>query len=206
MSVLIFGGISLIGVTLILLDRYIALTLHLRYQVIVTTQKVVYVVLSLWVVALFLTWPVYILLPVAVYPLGFSGATICFFTAIVLYFKMYRIIRRHRNQIRAQTITGNSTEIAQKARTKSIKTSVWAQLIFLLCWFPLALLAILRPWVIKSLGEKVFSNLFRFTLTLFLSKSLANPVLYCWRVREIRAAVVKAAVRLSTICHWQKRG
>lgn len=200
--VLVFGGISLIGVTLILLDRYVALLLHLRYPVLITTRKAVFLVLALWISGLFLPWPMYILIPSnTVELIGTIGAFICFITWIAVYCKMYRIIRRHRNQIKAQTMTGNSTEIAQKARAKSIRTSFWVQFVFILCWLPLVLVTLLKLCINRNFSEKIFTYLFRFSLTVFLSKSLANPILYCWRVREIRTAVFKISKKLGVLCY-----
>lgn len=204
--ILIFGGISLVGVILIQCDRYIALLLHLRYLVVITTRKTIVMVFSLWIAALiFIPLIVYKLSHQLIVLIGSISALICLIESIYIYYSMYKIIKRHRNQIRAQSMTGNSTEIAQKGRAKSIKTSVWVQFIFILCWLPLVVVAILKRTLITNFGKETFAHLFRFSMTVFMSKSLANPILYCYRVENIRRAVLKASRRFGKVCYQRRK-
>ena len=108
----------------------------------------------------------------------------------MLYFKIYFAVRHHRNQIQAlqeQQVAQNSHTANASRLRKSAVGVFYVYLVFWLCYVPqfcsFALFAIT--------GTSTGLNAFLMTSTtfLFLNSSL-NPVVYCWKMRNIRRAVV----------------
>jgi len=181
---------SLLGVLAISVDRFLAIHLHLRYQELVTHKRVVAVVISIWLLSvslpLTLLWisiKIYSLIRLFLVVIGFLLTT-------VVYIKIYFAARRHKNQMQALQVQGGAqnSEIANFASLiKSVVGVFYVYLVFLVCYLPLfismAAFGISGPSI--SLKR---SFLFSWTL-LFLNSSL-NPVIYCWKMRHIRRALM----------------
>ena len=184
-----FSAASFFGVIALSGDRFLAVHLHLRYQELVTPKRVVAVVISIWVFSLlqslFYLW----LSPDISYFVFTVFGVVCLAFLAMLYFKIYFTVRRHRNQIRAlhvQQIAQND-QITHAARLRKSAGGVfYVYLVFLLCSLPqFCSFAIVLTSDLSTVVN-VFS-LSSVTL-LFLNSSL-NPVIYCWKMRQIRRAV-----------------
>ena len=180
---------SFMGVMALSGDRFLAVHLHLRYQELVTHKRVVAVVISIWVFSLFQS----------LFYLWVSSDITCFVFAVIgviglvfsamLYFKIYFTVRRHRNQIRAlhvQQIAQND-EITDAARLRKSAVGVfYVYLVFLLCWLPSVCSFTVVVICDLSTGVKAF---FMSSVTLLFLNSSLNPVIYSWKMRQIRRAV-----------------
>lgn len=91
-------AVSFLIVLLLSVDRFLAGHLHLRYHEIVTVRRVTLFVCFLWagsgVVASLEVWQAGYFEVIAA-----PVACICFLANAVLYFKIYRVVRRHQLQI-----------------------------------------------------------------------------------------------------------
>ena len=190
LTLYLFIAASFSGVVALSGDRFLAVHLHLRYQELVTHKRVVAVVISIWVLSVF-----YSLLNLWVpknifYIMCAITGTVWLIVSAMLYLKIYFAVRRHRDQIQALQVhqLAQNDQIANADRlTKSAVGVFYVYLVFLLCYLPqfcsFAVVAIFN----LSAGIKVFS-ISSITL-LFLNSSL-NPVIYCWKLRHIRHAVM----------------
>ena len=96
-----FCGVSLLIVTVLSVDRYLALHFHLRYTTLVTNSRVGYTVLIIWLVN-FLSSGFYFWNDL-VYHLILAVLTgICLVISTFTYIKIYRLVRQHHLQIQAQ--------------------------------------------------------------------------------------------------------
>ena len=96
-----FCGLSLLIVTALSVDRYLALHFHLRYTTLVTNSRVGYTVLIIWLVN-FLSSGFYFWNDL-VYHLILAVLTgICLVISTFTYIKIYRLVRQHHLQIQAQ--------------------------------------------------------------------------------------------------------
>ena len=190
MSGYLFSLASFLGVLAVSVDRFLALHLHLRYQELVTYKRVVTVVISIWVlsafVSLMILWASLNTISLIISVTGICG----FIVTIVVYIRIYLIVRRHKNQI--QSLQG--FEISQSfERTKFtciLKSTVgvfYVYLVFLASYLPYAVCLILMGINGSNIALKKVA-LFSMTL-IFLNSSL-NPVIYCWKMRHIRHAIV----------------
>jgi len=183
----LFSAASLSGVMALSTDRFLAIHLHLRYQELVTHKRVVAVVISIWVFSAFLSlFHLWVSRNIFYMLVAIIGVVYLVFSAM-FYSKIYFAVRRHRYQVQAQQVAQND-QLANAARLRKSAVAVfYVYLVFLLCYLPkICSLAVV---VISdfSPGVTVFSS--AATTLLFLNSSL-NPVIYCWRMRHIRRAVL----------------
>ena len=182
---LLFVFASFFGVCALAVDRFLAIHLHLRYQDLVTHKRVVAVVSSVWVLSalialLALKW---------IRILAYIFATIhivCYITTGLFYCKIYAVIRRHANQINALQQSAQNEDMASAARLrKTVVATFYAYLVFLVCYLPIFCIG-----VAKVHGETPLLSLFwEFSYTFVHLNSSLNPLIYCWKMRNIRQTV-----------------
>ena len=190
-SLYLFSAASFSGVMGLSGDRFLALHLHLRYQEFVTYKRVVAVVISIWVFsALFSLFCLRVSTDISQAVVPIIGV-VCLIFSAVLYCKIYLVVRLHRNQIQALQVhqTGQNDEMANTARLrKSAMGAFYVYFVFLLCNFPqFCIFAVVEISGLNT-GVKVF---FIFSTTLLFLNSSLNPVIYCWKIRQIRRAVLE---------------
>ena len=193
----LFSAASFSGVLAVSVDRFLAIHLHLRYQELVTHKRVVAVVISIWMLCLFLPFLMFSV-PLDIYSLfnGIYGVTGLIFTSMI-YVKLYLAVRRHKNQIQTQQIqeVAQADEVANFASLiKSAVGIFYVYVVFLLCYLPYLISLVVTETKGSGIVLKQFS-LFGFTLA-YLSSSL-NPVIYCWKMRHIRHAVMNILRNMS---------
>ena len=190
----LFSLASFLGVMALSVDRFLAIHLHLRYQELVTHKRVVAVVISIWVFSLPLP-PVLSLFGresfrrVAFVFLAII-AIVCFSSSAMLYYKIYSAVRRHSNQIQAlqiQQVAQNSEMTNFARRRKSALGTFYVYLLFLLCYLPQACTLVVVT--ISGVSTSV-KALYICSMTVMLLNSSLNPVIYCWKMRNIRRATI----------------
>lgn len=182
-------GVSLGTMAAISVDRYQALNYHLRYADLVTVRRAVYVSTTIWVIALFLSclqlWSENKHLFAIV-----VGIVVCILVSTFCYIKLYQIVRQHRRQIRAQrqAVDGFMSErnLNMVQSKKSAKNTFIYYICMILCYSPVFVSAFT-----KAIFPKHWTIAWTLTDTVAFMNSCINPFLYCWRVRELRKAVLK---------------
>jgi len=187
----LFSAASFFGVIALSVDRFLAIHLHLRYQELVTHKRVVAAVISNWVFSAFVSlfnWRVSTNITSVVFAI-IGG--MCLAVSAALYFKIYFIVRRHRVQIQAlqiQQVTQNGEEMANIARLRgSAIGTFYVYLLALLCNLPQFCSFAVVANSELSTGIKAFDIS---SGTLMLMNSSLNPVIYCWKMRHVRSAVM----------------
>lgn len=175
---------SFMTVTSIGVDRMLALQLHLRYQAQVTVLRAARVVIFIRVFSgIFGTTKLWITAGLCE---TFSSATIVSLLVVnfVVYLKIYLIVRRHHKQIQQQRQAINQNSLSVR---KFQKTALNTFLVFILlacCYMP-------HTVVLKmaAAGVSIAPRIYSTTITFICLNSSLNPVLHCWRDREIRTAI-----------------
>ena len=185
-----FSLASFLGVVAVSVDRFLAIHLHLRYQELVTHKRVFALVISIWLFSVLFPCLVFWVSRDILLPIEFSIAGFCLLLTAVAYIRIYLAVRRHRNEIQTQQVQDEAEggEIANFARlVKSAVGLFYVYVVLLICYLPyvvgLAAIELNGP----SIPLKRFS-LFSWTLV-YLNSSL-NPVIYCWKMRHIRHAIM----------------
>ena len=177
--------VSFFGVTALSADRFLAIHLHLRYQELVTHKRVVAVVILLWIFSAILTSLSFFiqktLLALAVL------LVVCFISTTLFYAKIYMAIQRHKNQIQALQVARNR-EIVNAARLRKFAVGTFhVYIVFLVCYLPNICILVA---ILTSGQSTLITHLSPFGFTLVLLNSSLNPLIYCWKMRHIRHAVM----------------
>lgn len=95
-------GVSLICVTAVSVDRYLALYLHLRYKQLVTNIRVIVLLVLTWLlVALVLLTRLWF--PSLIDRMATAVGSICILVTSGCFFRIYLVLRYHHRKIRIQT-------------------------------------------------------------------------------------------------------
>ena len=188
----VFGLGSFLGVTALSADRFLAMYLHLRYQELVTHKRVIAAVISVWVFCLFISlarqWP---WTPgIIIFVIFVTTFASCLVALAILNYKIFAAVRRHQRQIQTLQVQGiaQNAEMASVGRVrKSAVTSIYIYLVFLLCYLPITLVLVMRDVHKSPLLSVLLMESGR--AIAFLNSSL-NPLIYCWRMRDIRHNVM----------------
>ena len=185
----ILSGVSLHTLSAVSIDRLLALTLHLRYNSIVTVPRVFQTVFVFWIFSIIgvmlrfwmsnSAWS-----SVLVIILLLTFMAIAFSTA-----KIFHIVRRHQRQINEQNMAALSFQTNTVNALKCKKSAVTVLYIYgllFICSLPFDVTVISE----LSLGyTKSVKVAYGCVVTAVFINSLLNPLVYCWRIREIQQAV-----------------
>ena len=192
---------SFLTINLIAIDRVLAIFLHLRYRELVTSKRVAVSLALLWMISVVAAF-VYISFPnqnnIIVATVEFVGLLV----TTVGYVRIYKVVKYHQNQIQGQRqwqVQNNQVQNNQEIREtlqqkKSTINAIFVHIIFLACFLPNLCCMILVRADDFRLSFLAASHVSGF---LVLLNSSLNPVVYCWRYREIRE-IVKALLKKRT--------
>ncbi|XP_078345498.1 melanocyte-stimulating hormone receptor-like [Oculina patagonica] len=184
-------GVSLLIMTAISVDRFLALHCHMRYPNLFTTHRAVYISATLWFISFLLSlltfWNTN-----AYYSVAAISIVICILLSTVCYIRIYGIVRRHQLQIHVQqqsvhtSIAENTTNMLRS--TKNATNAFIYYIVMIVCYTPLFI-----NMLILYISPYHWSKAWFLADTVAFMNSSINPVLYCWRLRELRTAVAKTA-------------
>ena len=184
-------GVSLWTMTAITVDRFLALHYHLQYPNLMTTSRAIYTIITIWCIITLFSFSILWSLSIYYFFATFC-ITICLLVCLVCFIKIYRIARRHQLQIHVQQqVVENSTDTHKqqiRQSTKSAKNIFIYFLTMILCYSPFSIVVIISGFT--SLDLQVIRT---FPVTVAFMNSSINPFLYCWRMTELRTAVLKTA-------------
>ena len=195
----LFSTASFLSVVTVSVDRFLAVHFHLRYQELVTQRRVVIVVIGIWVhsafVSLMILWGLLSTRDLINTVIGAFSLIITF----VVYIRIYLTVRRHKNQIHSMQIRDETQSEELKSFIVLIKSTVgifYVYLVFLICYLPFLICMAVIPIYGSSI---VLKKLFLFSLTLMYLNSSLNPVVYCWKMKHIRHAIIEILRKMSWI-------
>ena len=179
---------TLFSVTALCADRLLAIRLNLRYQELVTYQRVVAAVISIWVISALISL-ITLFLPKQIMYVSFVLIeSACIVTATSLSAKLYLTIRRHINQIQVPQVAQNDQGESVQRKRNSAMASLYAYLVFTACYLPDICVLI----IVASISEPRIDlvHLHLCTLTLLFLNSTLNPLIYCWKMKRIQHTIV----------------
>ena len=210
-SVLITGfilcSVSLLTSTAISVDRLLALMLGLQYRCVVTLKRTRVIVTAFWamsiVAATLSLWN-------STITLWFSYLVIslCLVTSVFSYTKIY-VSLRHR-QDRCESRVQHHAHKGHRRQNiplniarykKAVSSALWVQFTLLVCYLPYVLVGIVGQ-VLSNPASDEFSpvSLTKLcTVTVVYLNSSLNPILYCWKINEVRQTM-KATIRQVLCC------
>ena len=185
--------VSVLTLTAISVDRLLALLLGLRYRLVVTLRRVRVAIFCFWFIGASVgstrKWRTDITLVLASVFLTFSLVT-SIFCCTSIYIKLRHRQVQHQNSFPLRQTTGGGIPLNIARYKKSVSSILWVQLTLLACYGPWVLVAFL----FVTGKENDMRVALIITTTLVHLNSTLNPILYCWKIREVRQAV-KATIK-----------
>ena len=176
------------------LDRFLAIHLHLRYQELVTHKRVVAAVISIWVFGALLSLTAVLLRNQRKredsYVVYATVEVSCLIATALLYCKIYLAVRRHTKQIHSLQVQqeAQNGEMVNAARLRrSAIGTFYVYLVFFICYLPpncIYFATFVSGW------NATLNVLSFYAMTLVFLNSSLNPLIYCWKMRHIRHAVM----------------
>ena len=184
----IFCLASLLTLTAISVDRLFALRLGLRYRQVVTFRRTCITVTGFWILSIVGASTLFLNLRITSWCLYIVSA-LCLVTTIFAYAKIFVTLRHNQIHVQNHAAQGQPRQAIPLniARyRKAVYSALWVQGTLVICY--------LRYGIVVALTSDrgMSSSLYRawqFTATLVYLNSSLNPLLYCWKIREVRQAV-----------------
>ena len=186
---------SLFNVITISVDRFLAVHLHLRYQERVTHKRVIAAVISIWLFSAIISTSVFwdpLLISSLV--IGFVIMTVCPIVVVIVYWRIYIVLKRHKNQIQSLQIQEVQQEVQNGDLSnffrlrKSALGTFYVCVVFLICYLPTCILSFLL--LARLLSPISFYEALPYTIALLFLNSSLNPVIYCWKMGPIRRTLM----------------
>ena len=198
-STVVLCAVSILTSTAISVDRLLALSLGLRYRHVVTLRRVRVVIICLWLLSLALGVWIWMQFDEDTVTAFIVLITLCLLTSLFSYIKIYLRLRHHQNQSRPQVQQEQSSNGGQISLNiarykKTVSSIAWVQLALLGCYLPFSVYNILELY-----GGITQQKALLVVFSLFYLNSSLNPILYCWKIREVRE-VVKDTIRQLNCC------
>ncbi|XP_022787552.1 alpha-1B adrenergic receptor-like [Stylophora pistillata] len=186
-------GVSLSSITVISVDRLMALHYHMRYPYVMTAKRAICISATLWLICVVLSLSTYWKQNIY-HSTIVATILVCLLVCTICYMKIYRIVRRHQLQItiQAQQVAketsknANGHELNIVRSTKNAKNTFIYYAIMILCYMPLFI-----SMSVSAISRQYWRNELSLAETVAFMNSSINPFLYCWRIRELRMAVAK---------------
>ena len=213
------SGVSFLTMTLLSVDRYLGLHLHLRYNELVTLNRVKIAVVSTWILSasLNVSW---LLSLKAHYIISATGLVMFLIATLFAYTNILFAVRRHRQKIQQQAVavmnltsasSQNDTPPRQDTKTqdqtpnkekqsdammykKSAKNVFLIYIVFLICVLPFTCVLLVSTFMARSTAVE---TAFNFTMSLVFINSSINPFLCCILMRDLRREVRNMLVIVS---------
>lgn len=186
--------VSLQMVAFIGVDRFLAITLHLRYNELVTPKRVVLMVASVWI----FTLSVVFIGVFYYFQVGEIVLLVCSYASMLLlgiiYMKVYFVARRHQASIDSQAQVASNLNLARN-KNLAIKT-LYVFVVFELCYLPYV---ITFTVLVISGPSVVLQGTVQLATVLTMLNSSLNPIVFGWKMTEIRQ-IVKNKIKTLLCC------
>ena len=197
----LFTTLSLGTLAYLSIERSIAIHWHLRYYEVVTTKRVAVTVIQLWVFQFSMSTIIWFAIGSysILAALSVAGAFCCILVICCSYMSIWKIVQRHHNRIQSDQTAAQAQNALNMLKHKAkTYTSLIILELFAFCYFPYLFFEIDR----LSRGEHDFIDIATYSIletVVFVNSSL-NPIIYFWRVKDLRRAAWKALKSLN-VCH-----
>ena len=189
------SAVSFLTMTAISIDRLLSLVLRVQYQSVVTLRRVLVVLAVIWILggSWASTWTRnqsnYSISSIIYIPLCFS---ITFFAYLKIYFCLRKQACKMGRNVNPLRCIRNTHNINFSRYKKSV-----VSMFYLFC----ALMISFLPYLCHKIAVAISgwststSVLFSFALTMVYMNSCLNPLIYCWRISELKQIVVHVLFR-----------
>ena len=178
-------SISLLTLTAISVDRLFALLLGLRYRHAVTLKRIHLVVTIIWLVSILSATTYFWNYLITLWYRYIAVAT-CLVISTFSYGKIFFKLRQHHFQVQIHRPPSRARQLNIARYRKAVSSTLWLQFALIVCYLPFGITEALTTQRVMSSSFYVTRE---FAATLIFLNSSLNPILYCWKIREVRQAV-----------------
>ena len=202
--------VSILTSTAISVDRLLALLLGLRYKQVVTLRRVRAAITCIWLLSCamggwrYSNWGAeaakFTLFVLMLLSLIIS---ICSYTKIYLYLQNQQAqlhAKKHREIHQEPTSNGGEGRLNMERYKKLVSSIAWVQLALLLCFIPFTVGSMLFTHR-KLTGVATGIAHFCVSIPYVLFNPALNPILYCWKIREVKQAMKETVRKLN--CYFK---
>jgi len=181
--------VTLLTVTAMSVDRYLAIYLHLRYEQVVTEKRTRKFILCLWLIS---SLPLVIMAfdAVSSYLVVTLIIAVCLAIISFAWIKIYHVVKHHQTQIQDQMAVVSQSFNMARFRNSAINT-MFVLVIVLLCYTPLLVSNICLTANVIPFNVVLLEICYVFVLL----NSTLNPFVYFWRQRDLRAQAKQLLMR-----------
>ena len=189
--------VSLFHLAFIAVERFVAMKYSLRYESVVTKSRLAVTVAFSWLFVM-----IYCVAWILSNKMPFAATTIVIPNFLVIIFchtSVYLVCRRHIIQIKSEQVSIEAKTKFMEERKAWTTTTVIIGGLFL-CYLPgfLSSLAYQVSPDPASLLHRITRSSRPMRFTSFMLNSLLNPIIYCWRSRVIRDALLQLLKKQGT--------
>ena len=190
-------GIALCGVSLLTMaaisgDRLLALLLGLRYKQVVTLKRTYIIVATFWVFSLFAASPtIFVSNTLYMYLFTGIGIPLCLTISLASYTKIFYTLRYHQTQVHdhVQQQPNQPNALVMARFRRAVYNALWVQFALVVCYAPFCMVSMVIAF--SKTYSLHFIVLRTLTFVLVYFNLTLNPFLYCWKIREVRQAVLQ---------------
>ena len=191
-------GVSVFTLTAISADRLLALSLRMRYRELVTLKRIRLIIAFIWFIS-FANALLY-LLDQRIFLMGcFVVIVTAVAIATICYFKIYLMLRRQKSRVEDHLNHSGpaAASLNVEKYKKTVLSALWVHITLVLCNLPYAVVT-----TVKTIhGNTAFLFIVEaFAATLVFLNSSLNPVLYCWKMKEVRRLVKQTTANFRCLC------
>jgi len=193
-------SVSLLTVTVISVDRLLALLLALRFRRVVTLKRTYVIVVIFWIMSA-VSSILYLLTRLITVWFGYIVVPCCVITSIASYTTIFLKLRHQGGQAQ-QEQPGQTNPLNTERYRRAVSSALWVQCTLVAFYLPYGIVVALFDYSKLSPSSVLILEL---AVTLVFLNSSLNPFLYCWKIREVKEAVketIKEALCCLSISGW----
>ena len=185
----ILCGVSIMTSATISVDRLLALILGLSYKLTVTVERVRKVVIIVWLESISVGLSHWIGLRFIAYGTSFVVSLFSIFASAFSFTKIVLKLRQQQAQVQhrveQEQVNGGGIRLNIARYKKMVHSVAWLQMALIVCYMPIISL------ILFTIVAQRFGKLFLYfsAITVVFLNSSINPILYCWRIREVKKEV-----------------
>ena len=190
--------VSLLTLTTIAVERLLALLLGLRYRQVVTVKRTYITLTGLWIFSIFAASLYFVDYSITL-RIGYIGCFVCITISFFCYGKIFCSLRMNQHNP-VQHLTAPITDLPVQTHQfniaryrKAVNSALWLQVALVVCYLPYVAIAVLMA--VSNLTPDIYV-VRQIALTLIFLNSSLSPILYCWKIKEVRKSVRETVTRL----------
>ena len=203
-------GVSILTSTTISVDRLLALLLGPRYRHVVTLRRVRVLIIWFWLSSvscglMYSFWSHGIR---AVFSAAVAAATKSVIISVFSYTKIFFTLQSRQHQTHAQDhVNQEQANGRRDILNQRLNIALYKKTVSSIAWVQLALVVCYIPFVISNVTIKIngWSGMtadivWITTGTLLYLNSSLNPILYCWKIKQVRKFVKNTIREFCCLC------